>query len=75
MHLFVLLCRHTSQQDQIDQMWLLVNPTLDDEIDAERIQQFMNLLSEIAVIQTKFCIQSIETPEDPVKRAQHEQCM
>ena len=29
-----LYCSHSSMQDKLDEMWLLINPALDDEVDA-----------------------------------------
>ena len=60
LHLFVLLCSHGSQQEQIDQMWLLVNPQLNEEIDAATMLQLVRSLAEIAVLQTRKRIEGIE---------------
>ena len=55
-------------------MWLLVNPALEDEIDAAALHQFVKSLAEIAVMQTRQYIEMLEVPVDPVKRIQSDQC-
>ena len=55
-------------------MWLLVNPTLNEDIDAGTLHHFVKILSEIAVFKTKERIESL-SPDEPVKRAQRNQCL
>lgn len=74
LHLSVLLCSHESQQDQLNEMWLLVNPALDDEIEAAEMLAFVRTLAEIAVFKTNRRIESLKLTE-PVKRAQREQTL
>ena len=55
-------------------MWLLVNPALEDEIEATSLHRFVKSLAEIAVMQTRQYIEMLEVPVDPVKRIQYDQC-
>ena len=71
LNLSMLLCNHSSQQDQLNEMWLLVNPALDEEIDAGALHSFVGSLTEIAVYRTKRRLEGL-TPNEPVKRAQRE---
>ena len=59
LHIAVLLCTHASQEEQLDEMWLLVNPQLEDEIEADTVHQFIRTLSEIAINKTKQRIEDL----------------
>lgn len=44
-----LLCSHTSDIDQLNELWLLVNKLLDDTVPAQAIAELVNSMTEIAV--------------------------
>ena len=69
LYLAMLLCSHESLEDQVYEMWLLANPNLEDEIEADALHQLVRKLSEIAVLRTKERIEGL-APDEPVKRAQ-----
>ena len=71
LNLSMLLCSHSSQQDQLTEMWLLVNPVLNEEIDAEAFYSFVSSLTDIAVHKTMRCLQGL-APKESVKRAQRD---
>ena len=50
-------------------MWLLANPNLEDEIEADALHRLVSKLSEIAVLRTHERIVGL-APDEPVKRAQ-----
>ena len=69
LHLAMLLCSHESLEDQVHEMWLLANPNLEDEIEADALHRLVSKLSEIAVLRTHERIVGL-APDEPVKRAQ-----
>ena len=57
-------------------MWLLVNPHLNEEIDAATMLQFVRSLAEIAILQTRKRIEGAE-PQVSSSSDQHyrDQCL
>ena len=57
-------------------MWLIVNPALNSEIDSSTMSKFIKSLAEIAILQTKKHIESLQPcQEDRVETALREHCL
>ena len=59
LRLAMLLCTHTSYEDQVSEMWLLINPTLDDSVSAEALCALVETLADIAVVKSKRRIEAL----------------
>jgi len=60
----------------LEEMWILVNSELEEEeIEAEKLVNFVRQLAQIAIYSTKRQIERLKEPNDRIKRTQRQQCL
>eukprot|EP00347_Sterkiella_histriomuscorum_P000032 403377442 len=64
-----LYCQYSDDDTHADDMWLLINPKLDDHISREKVRQFVQDLMHVSVTQrlTAFRVHETEVYDDTVE--------
>ena len=66
---------HTSQEEKIDEMKKLANPTAEFEIETLELVHLVNALAEISIHPASMLIHASPMPSDPAKRILRGQCL